>query len=619
MDLARYATLFLTESREQLGACSEALLEWEREPGAADPVLRLFRAMHSFKGMAGAMGYGNLAALAHRTETLLDRLRGDPAAGRQRMDLFFRVVDALERGAGRAVEQGDGDVDFSGLLGELEGAAGEGSGSGSAARSPGARVAEAGVSAEGREVRVVIRPGAAMRGARAMLVIRKAESFGRVSGLRPPQAALEEDDFDGRFSFRLVTTAEDAEVTAALVAVGEVAAVEFGGAEQDKAGAGAGRVQQIRMDVRRLDRIMNLVSELVVAKGRLNALADAGDEPELRAVASRINGIAGELYSETVQARLTPVWQVFDRFPRVVRDLARQLGRRVRFEIEGEDTQLDRAILEELGEPLIHLFRNAVDHGIEPPAERARAGKPKEGLIRLSASSDRTTVIIRGRDDGAGIDRNRVLKAAIAAGLVPAGSTELGDDVLLRVLSRPGFSTAKRVTDVSGRGIGMEAVVGRIRMLGGSVDLSSTPREGSVFTLRLPMTLAIVRALLARVGNEQYAIPLAGITETIEFRPELAAELDGREAVNLRDELVPTVRLRDRLGVTGARPPGRQPIVVLEVGERRAAVLVDALVGQQEIVVEPFDAPKGMLPIFSGATILGDGVPALIVDPAALV
>jgi two-component system chemotaxis sensor kinase CheA len=320
-----------------------------------------------------------------------------------------------------------------------------------------------------------------------------------------------------------------------------------------------------------------------------------------------------------MRSRLTPVWQVFDRFPRVVRDLARQLGKRVRFEIGGEETQLDRTILDELGEPLIHLLRNSVDHGIERPADRLTHGKPQEGLVRLTASSDRATVLIRVTDDGCGIDRRVMLQRAIELGFASAETAELTDDSLLKVLARPGFTTAEAVTDVSGRGMGMHAVITRIRSLGGSVEVETEVGRGSTFTLRLPMTLAIVRALLARVGAERYAIPLAGITETVELHHDRLTALDGREAYVLRDRLIPTVRLRERLGVDGVLPPGRPPALIVELGDRRAAVVVDALLGQQEIVVEPFDAPKGTLPLFSGATILGDGAPALIVDPAALV
>ena len=618
MDLARYAALFLTESHEQLGLCGQALLEWERAPESAEPVVSLFRAMHTFKGMAGAMGYGNLADLAHRMESVLDLLRSDPAAGRERVDLFFRVVDALERGVERAVDGGDAELAFGPLLAELEQAAATTTTTGSWAIPAPAPALAAPVGPAGRSVEVTIRPDTPLRGARALLVLRKAAALGSVGAVRPAAGAFEADDFDGRCAFVLQSDASDADVLAALRAVGDVAEVVIGEAVAP-ADDPAVRGRQIRIDARRLDAIMNLVGELVVAKGRLGELADASADPELRAVTARIGRVTGELYGEVTQARLTPVWQVFDRFPRVVRDLARQLGRRVRFEVDGEDTQLDRSILDEVGEPLLHLLRNAVDHGIEPPAERARLGKPEEGLIRLTAASHRSTVVIRVLDDGRGIDRRRVLEAARAAGHLPADITALGDDDLLRVLARPGFSTAAQVTDVSGRGMGMDAALSRVRALGGSVELTTAPGEGSTFTLRLPTTLAIVRALLAQVGEERYAIPIAGVAETVEYRPDRAAPLGGAEGFVLRDELLPLVQLRDRLGVPGPRLPGRQPVVILEVGERRAAVLVEALVGQQEIVVEPFDAPKGMLPVFSGATILGDGVPALIVDPAALV
>ncbi|TFG89664.1 MAG: chemotaxis protein CheA, partial [Gemmatimonadales bacterium] len=251
--------------------------------------------------------------------------------------------------------------------------------------------------------------------------------------------------------------------------------------------------------------------------------------------------------------------------------------------------------------------------------DRVARDKSEEGLVRISAASDRSTVLIRITDDGRGIDRGQMLGKAVEMGFVPPDAAELTDDVLLKVLACPGCTTAENVTDVSGRGMGMDAVITRIRTLGGSVKVDTEVGQGSNFTLRLPMTLAIVRALLARIGTERYAIPLAGVTETVALHADRLAALDGREAYVLRERLIPTVRLRERLGIDGPLPPGRLPALIVELGERRAAVVVDALLGQQEIVVEPFDAPKGTLPIFTGATILGDGAPALIVDPAALV
>ena len=434
------------------------------------------------------------------------------------------------KGVGTAIEGGDSRLDFTPLLAELDKASVSTSPTGSWAIPAKPAEPVAVPVAGAREIRVTIRPGAVMRGARATLAIRKAETLGSVTGVRPQPAAFEQDDFDGRFSFMLLAPADDNEVTAAIKSVGDVAEVEFGGKTDDTVTEAAARGRQIRIDLRRLDALMNLVGELVVAKGRLTELAESDDSPDLKAVSARIGRVVSDLHGEVVQARMTPVWQVFDRFPRVVRDLARQLGRRVRFEVEGKRHQLDRAILDELGEPLIHLLRNAVDHGIERPAARKKAGKPEEGLIRISASSDRTTVLIRVSDDGKGIDRAKLLPEAIKTGLLQAGAGKLTDDALLRLLSRPGYSTAEQVTDVSGRGMGMDAVLTRVRALGGTVEVSTAPDRGTSFTLRLPMTLAIMRALMASVGEERYAIPLVGIAETVEFVPDRRRRMEGREA-----------------------------------------------------------------------------------------
>jgi len=626
MDLSRYATLFVTESREHLGACSQLLLDWERDPRATEPVVGIFRAMHTFKGMAAAMGYANLTELAHRTESLLDVLRSDPGSASPELhDLMFAIVDALEAGVNDAVAGNDGSLDFTGLLAGLDNASVVAQPTGSWAIP--AKAPEPVVGTTGRVVRIAIRPGAAMRGARALIALRRAETLGTVASIRPAAATFDQDEFDGRFAFRLESSKPDDEITRLLLASGDVASVEIGDlvapvapAAEDKGVVhGEGRNRQIRVDLRRLDALMNQVGELVVAKGRLAELVSREGNPELEAVSSRVARVVAEMQAEVIQARMTPVWQVFDRFPRVVRDLSRQLGKRVAFEVEGEEIELDRALLDELGEPLIHLLRNAVDHGIESPAERKKRNKPAEARVRLIASRERSGVAIRVSDDGAGINRKRVLEKALRENLVEPGSTSLSDDQLLKVVIRPGFSTATQVTDVSGRGMGMDAVVSRVRGLGGSVHLQSVEGEGSVFTLHLPTTLAILRALLARVGDERYAVPLTSVAETLEFDDARSTEVQGREALVLRDQIIPTVHLRERLGVGPRRTAGKRPTIVLDVGGRRSALVVDALVGQQEIVVEAFDGPRGMLPVFSGATILGDGVPVLILDPAALV
>jgi two-component system chemotaxis sensor kinase CheA len=367
---------------------------------------------------------------------------------------------------------------------------------------------------------------------------------------------------------------------------------------------------------------MDLIGELVTARGRLNELAarQLGQDPAMDDIAIQISRLSAELQSEIIQARMTPVWQVFDRFPRLVRDVARQLGKQVAFRVEGKEIELDRAILDELGDPLMHLLRNAVDHGIEPPAERKRHKKNAEGQIVLAAVRERNTVAISISDDGRGIDRGKILQKAKRDGVVGAHVETLSDDQLLRVLARPGFSTADTVTAVSGRGVGIDVVMTRLRALGGSIEIRTEPGKSTAFILRLPVTLAIVRALIAAVGHERYALPLTYVAETVEFGATAITTMEGRDAIVLRDRVVPLVDLRKLLGTNGgAPPPPRRPVIVLEMGERRAGIVVDGMLSQQEIVVKGFDAPHGTLPVFSGATIMGDGVPALILDSAGLV
>jgi two-component system chemotaxis sensor kinase CheA len=298
--------------------------------------------------------------------------------------------------------------------------------------------------------------------------------------------------------------------------------------------------------------------------------------------------------------------------------VARQLGKQVAFKVEGKEIELDRAILDELGDPLVHLLRNAVDHGIESPVERRKMGKPPEGEIVLAAVRERASVAISITDDGRGIDRAQVLAKARQEGLVDPHTETLSDDQLLRVLARAGFSTATAVTSVSGRGVGIDVAMTKIRALGGSIEIRTEPGKGTTFVLRLPVTLAILRALIAAVGSERYALPLAYVAETAEFGAVAMTTMEGREAMVLRDRVVPLVHLRALLNVQGDAPPARRPVIVLEMGDRRAGVVVDGMLGQQEIVVKGFEAPQGTLPVFSGATIMGDGVPALILDAAGL-
>ncbi len=613
MDVRRYADLFLAESREHLTAFNHLLLEWERDPASREPVEGIFRAVHSLKGMAATMGYAGVADLAHRAENVLDALRrGSLSAGPAQFELLFRAADALESGVAAAVAGGEAAPD-PGLVAALdEEAARLQTAAGPPAPRPAASPPPA--AGKGPLVKVMLRPDAPLSGARAQLVLQRAAALGEVSGLTPGPATLESDAFDGRFAFRLDTGAAPAAIEAAVRGAGEVERVEV---TPDQGDAARGR--HVRVDLRRLDALMNQIGELVVARGRLGVMARRVGEPDLEEVVVHLGRLSSALQREIIAARMVPVWQVFDRFPRLVRDLARQLGRQVDFVVAGKEIELDRAILDEITEPLVHLLRNAVDHGIEPPEERAARGKPPEGRVVLAAVRERSSVAIQVSDDGRGIDRGRVLRRSRELGLVGEEVQALGDEALFRLLGRSGLSTAERVTEVSGRGVGINAAATAVRILGGTLELQSEEGLGTTFTIRLPGTLAIVRALLARVGSETYAVPLNHVAEAVDPRQGQLQADGGRETLQLRGLPIPLVRLRDRLDIVDGPPPARQPVIVLEMGERRSAIVVDALLGLHDIVVKPFDAPAGTYPVFSGATILGDGVPALILDAAGLI
>jgi len=638
MDLSQYAELFLAESREHLSACNQLLLEWEKHPSGLAPVGGLFRAVHTVKGMAATMGYARVTDLAHRMESLLDLLRrGARPATDELLQLLFRARDALEHAVELSVVGRERELEVAEVVADLDHAASrmaaprpQGPGGRATPPPPASPPPVELESAPGRLVQVTLRPEAPLKGGRALLVVKKAQGLGAVHAITPPPAAFEADDFEGRFSLRLDSPLPADRIVAALTAVGDVEGVAVGGDEAPGSGApvepgaagvlaeGGGRSRHIRVALRRLDGLMDLIGELVTARGRLNQLAAERRDPAIDDLAIQVSRLSSDLQAEIIQARMTPVWQVFDRFPRLVRDLARELGKEVSFRVEGKEIELDRAILDELGDPLMHLLRNAVDHGIEPASERRRRGKPPEGEVVLTAARERASVAITVTDDGRGIDRKKTLERAKRDGVVDPHADTLTDDQLLRVLARPGFSTAETVTSVSGRGVGIDVVMTRLRALGGTIDIRSEPGRGTSFTLRLPVTLAIVRAIIASVGPERYALPLTYVAETVEFGTVKTTVVEGREAIVLHDRVVPLVHLRRLLGVTQDAPPPRSPIIVLEMGERRSGVVVDGMLGQQEIVVKGFDAPPGTLPVFSGATIMADGIPALILDAGGL-
>ena len=540
MDVGRYAKLFLSESRETLSEMNNALLEMER--GGSDAAIdRLFRAVHTMKGMGSAMGYTAVGELSHELETLLDKLRnGTLVATRPIIDTLFAGVDALEQSVDMATSQTPEQHDVKEII---------------------ARVRQAWTD-------------------------------------EAPQA------FTSEFAIAAVEKKQAASSPSATSS----AAADPGAQKAPR---------HIRIDAKRLDTLMNVVGELVIARDRIAKIAEhLGDEPLLEATL-RASQILATLQNEIMTSRMVPVWQVFERFPRVVRDTARSLGKEVEFKIEGRDIELDRSMLDEMGEPVLHLLRNSLDHGIELPGDRVAAGKPRVATLILTAERDRATVLIRVTDDGRGIDQARVLPRAKELGIVEETTSKLSEQELVAIISRPGFSTAEKVTDISGRGVGFDIVANKVRTLGGSLEVHTDAGLGTSVSMRLPLTLAISRALLARVEKEIYAIPLTHVVETFALSQPMLLQVKGKEVVAIRDDVFPAIRLRERVGL----PPGTATVgqvVLIELAERRAALIVDEFIGQQEIVMKQFDAENGSRTLFSGATILGDGAPALIIDASTL-
>jgi two-component system chemotaxis sensor kinase CheA len=526
VDTGRYAKLFLTESREYLSEMNTALLELER--GRSDAaVARLFRAVHTMKGMGAAMGYTAVGELSHELETLLDKVRSGSIVTPAIMDTLFAGVDALEQAVDLATGPTPQPLDVRDII---------------------TRIREAGDQLS--------------RSFTAEFAIPKSEK---------PESS-----------------------------------------RQAQKGP-----RHVRIDSRRLDTLMNVVGELVIARDHISQIAERLGDDALVEATRHASQIVSNLQNEIMTSRMVPVWQVFERFPRVVRDTARSLGKEVEFKIEGKEIELDRSMLDEMGEPVLHLLRNSLDHGIELPADRVTAGKPRVATLILTAERDRATVLIRVTDDGRGIDQARVLPRAKELGLVEETTTKLSEQELVAIISRPGFSTAEKVTDISGRGVGFDIVANKVRTLGGSLEVHTDAGLGTSVSMRLPLTLAISRALLARVEKEIYAIPLTHVVETFALSQPMLLQVKGKEVVAIRDDVFPAIRLRERVGL----PEGdgvRGQVVVIELAERRAALIVDEFIGQQEIVMKQFDGVNGSRTLFSGATILGDGAPALIIDASTL-
>ncbi|MFA0888254.1 MAG: chemotaxis protein CheA [Synergistales bacterium] len=628
MDLKDYLGPFIDETEENLQKLNEALLSLEA--GDTEVIDEIFRVAHTLKGMAATMGFNTMASLTHAMEDVFDAVRKGALRLRRREDasLLFRCLDTLTLQIGE-IRGGRGDegVETAELVGRLRGLL-----------LPGdeAQAASGGTS----RVTVTLRAECLLKGARAFMVMDELSAVGRVVATEPPGNTLLEGEFPGRvFDLSLETDLPSDRIREIVLAVSEVEGCEVA---QDAEGAASGEDlsarlanekaaeeavsrhlkvgQTVRIDVQKMDCLLNLVGELVIGKSRIERLSRGGEHKEFEEPILQLGRITKEIQDLVTKLRMQPIGFIFDRFPRLVRDLSQELGKKVVLEMEGRDTELDRRVIEEIGEPMIHLIRNSLDHGIETPEERSLAGKPEIGLVRIRATQDGSSVVVAVDDDGRGVDRGKVLRKALDGGfLSPEKAETITDRELFQFLFLPGFSTSDEVTELSGRGVGMDAVKTKVESLGGRLTIESEPGRGSTVKIRLPITLAIVLALLVRIDRTIYAIPLESVDETLRVGGDEVKPVNGKLVTMLRDQVLPLVDARARYGLPECRQAGTRAVVVMRTGFRRIGFIVDDFIGQQEIVIKNF-GNTGMTRIrwFSGGTILGDGSVALIIDPAAV-
>ncbi|PKM80863.1 MAG: chemotaxis protein CheA [Firmicutes bacterium HGW-Firmicutes-14] len=501
-----------------------------------------------------------------------------------------------------------------------------------------------------------------MKSARAFMVFKKLEEIGEIIKTIPSVQDIEEEKFETSFEL-IIISVESAEVIRnSLISITEllephiksITGVFTNHAKRDsqedegtkppvqpktpenddKTGNGKREEpaacpvqsrpkasQTVRVDTARLDNLMNLVGELVINKGRLEQIGRASELPDLPETLEQMDRVTSELQNVVMKVRMVPIDSVFCRFPRMVRDLARDLGKEIELVIEGKETELDRTVIDEIGDPLVHLLRNSIDHGIEEPAARVAAGKSEQGRLTLSARHEGNNVVIEVADDGKGLNPEEIKNKALEKGLLlPDEAEELDHDSIIRLIMQPGLSTAEKVTDISGRGVGLDAVKNKIETLSGSISINSTPGEGTKFKIQLPLTLAIIQALLVKLEAETYAIPLSFIAETTSLMPEQVNKIQDQEVILLRGDVLPLVRLHEILQVPPADVHREEEInvVVVKKGEKRVGLIVDILIGQQEIVIKPLGKLLGNIPVIAGGTILGNGQVSLIIDVAGL-
>ncbi len=646
VSMAQFHQVFFEESLEGLDNMETALLALD-EGGDKELVHTIFRAAHSIKGGAATFGFPEMAAFTHEAESLLDELRdGRRAIDKPTIELLLRTVDCL-RGMFARAQAGQSlhDEVAEGLRGELAAMMGRAADTQLKAR-------RARDQADAWKITFRPHPGMAAGGNDPLRLLRELKALGELSVVAeldqlPALDALDasqchigwtmelrgqvtreaiqgvfdwvEDECDLAIEpLHVVAPPAPADAPAATVTDAVMAR-----AARESAPVANAESSSVRVSIGKIDSLIDLVGELVITQSMLDQFREAFDITKLALLQEGLTQLARhtrELQESVMGIRMLPIGSVFNRFPRLVRDLGGKLGKNVRLDMHGEHTELDKTVLEKIGDPLVHLVRNAIDHGLEMPDKRRAAGKPEQGTLRLEAFHRGGSIVVEVADDGAGLNREAIVAKAIQRGLISSGEG-MSDEAVAELIFQPGFSTAAVTTDLSGRGVGMDVVRRNVSDLGGTVTIRSTPGKGSVFTIVLPLTLAIIDGLTAAVGEERYIVPLVSIVESVQLKAEaVRSVVGGGELFRFRGEYLPVIRLHEVFGCTGAKHAVEDGLMIVVEGDgTRVGLFVDGLVGQQQAVVKSLEANYRRVSGVSGATILADGSVALIVDITGLV
>jgi len=689
MEVNQYLEMFIEESKEHLQACSEHLLELEKNPDDLAIVGEIFRSAHTLKGMSATMGFEDLADLTHKMENVLDAIRNEKIhVTPEILDVVFESVDHLEEMVMDIANGGDGKRDVSATVAQLKRIE---LGEEAVAPEVVATVAVSAVESvleydsfeqtvitqsseqgfQAYEISVKLREDCLLKAARVFMVFEILEKDGEVIKSSPSVEKLEDEQFDQQFYVAYVTKESAEDMQKKIMKVSEVEEVIVTTIDQKKFSEREYEVQQevaatatvlaevestsaavpakvepvaqpaktaapaktekihapvgnktIRVNIERLDILMNLFEELVIDRGRLQSIATEVNHGELNETVERMSRVMGDLQTIILTMRMVPVETVFNRFPKMIRQLSRDLNKKINLEIIGAETELDRTVIDEIGDPLVHLIRNSVDHGIENPTARRAKGKPEEGTVVLRAYHSGNYVFIEIEDDGAGINRDKVLAKAISKGIVTQEqSYSMSDNQINELILASGFSTADVISDVSGRGVGLDVVKTTIESLGGNISIESTQDVGSIFSIQLPLTLSIISVMLVEIEKEIYAIPLSSIIETSIIRSSEIMNAHNQKVIDFRGKVVPLVFLEEIFEVPRTEPQDEEfhSVVIVRKGEKLAGLVVDSFIGQQEIVLKSLGNYLTNIFAISGATILGNGKVALIVDCNALI